>query len=52
LTGGSFGLAAIVALMVAATSAAIELKVRMVWNSSQRAWIERQSPGRAATVQS
>jgi hypothetical protein len=37
--------------MVAATTAAMEAKVRTVWNSSQRDWIDRQSPGRVAAVQ-
>jgi hypothetical protein len=38
--------------MVAATTAAMARKLRMVCHSSQRDWIERQSPGRVATVQS
>src|SRR4029453_7867029 len=49
--GGGGGGAAIVALRVAATSAAIEAKVRRVCQRSQRAWIERQSAGGGAAVQ-
>jgi hypothetical protein len=40
-----------VALIVTATTAAIEVKVRMVCHSSQRDWIDRQSAGRVAAVQ-
>src|SRR4029450_7149626 len=38
--------------MVAAITAPMDRKVRMVWNSSQRDWIDRQSPGRVGAVQS
>ena len=39
-------------LIVTAATAAIEVKVRMVCHSSQRDWIDRQSAGRVAAVQS
>jgi hypothetical protein len=38
--------------MVTAITAAIDRKVRMVCHSSQRDWIDRQSAGRVAAVQS
>jgi EAL domain-containing protein (putative c-di-GMP-specific phosphodiesterase class I) len=49
--GASSGRATTTPLTVAAMTAAMDRKVRMVWKSSQRDWIDRQSPGRVATVQ-